>query len=327
MKKILILFGGNSTEHYISCKSAKCILENIDKKNYDVTSVGINLNNDWYIYNDDIELLETGDWIERNVSKIDNIIEFVRNFDVVFPIIHGNNGEDGHLQGMLDLFNIKYVGCKTTSSAIGMDKVFSKYVFEKLNIPQVKYLSFENNINIKTIIKNLKFPMIVKPANGGSSIGIEKANNKKELNKAIETAKKYDSKIIIEEFIKARELEIAILEDKGLIISEPGEILSGNEWYDYDAKYYNGNSITIIPTDIPKDIVKQIKEYAKKAFIGLNAKGLSRIDFFYKPETKEIFINEINTLPGFTTISMYPKLMENEKISYKKLITKLIENA
>lgn len=327
MKKILILFGGNSTEHYISCKSAKCILENIDKKNYDVTSVGINLNNDWYIYNDDIELLETGDWIERNVSKIDNIIEFVRNFDVVFPIIHGNNGEDGHLQGMLDLFNIKYVGCKTTSSAIGMDKVFSKYVFEKLNIPQVNYFSFENNINIKTIIKNLKFPMIVKPANGGSSIGIEKANNKKELSKAIETAKKYDSKIIIEEFIKARELEIAILEDKELIISEPGEILSGNEWYDYDAKYYNDNSITIIPTDIPKDIVKQIKEYAKKAFIGLNAKGLSRIDFFYKPETKEIFINEINTLPGFTTISMYPKLMENEKISYKKLITKLIENA
>lgn len=327
MKKILILFGGNSTEHYISCKSAKCILENIDKKNYDVTSVGINLNNDWYIYNDDIECLETGDWIERNVSKIDNVIEFIRNFDVVFPIIHGNNGEDGRLQGMLDLFNIKYVGCKTTSSAISMDKVFSKYVFEKLKIPQIKYVSFENNINIKTIIKNLTFPMIVKPANGGSSIGIEKANNKKELIKAIETAKKYDSKIIIEEFIKAREIEIAILEDKELIISEPGEILSGNEWYDYDAKYYNDNSKTIIPTDIPKDIVKQIKEYAKKAFIGLNAKGLSRIDFFYKPVTKEIFINEINTLPGFTTISMYPKLMGNKKISYKKLITKLIENA
>lgn len=327
MKKILILFGGNSTEHYISCKSAKCILENIDRKNYDVTSVGINLDNEWYIYNDDIECLETGDWIEKNVSKIDNIIEFLQKFDVIFPIIHGSNGEDGRLQGMLDLFNIKYVGCRTTSSAIGMDKVFSKYVFEKLNIPQIKYLSFENNINIKTIIKNLKFPMIVKPANGGSSIGISNANNKKELNKAIETAKKYDSKIIIEEFIKARELEIAVLEDKELIISEPGEILSGNEWYDYDAKYYNDNSRTIIPTDIPKDIIKQIKEYAKKAFIGLNAKGLSRIDFFYKPETKEIFINEINTLPGFTTISMYPKLMENEKISYKKLITKLIEKA
>lgn len=327
MKKILILFGGNSTEHYISCKSAKYILENIDKKNFDVTSAGINLNNDWYIYNDNIEYLENGDWIDKNVIKIDNIIEFLKSFDVVFPIIHGTNGEDGRLQGMLDLFNIKYVGCQTTSSAIGMDKVFSKYIFEKLNIPQVKYLNLKNNINIKNIIKNLKFPMIVKPANGGSSIGISKANNKKELNKAIETAKKYDSKIIIEEFIKARELEVAILQDKDLIISEPGEILSGNEWYDYDAKYYNDNSKTIIPNDIPNKIVKQIKEYAKKAFIGLDAKGLARIDFFYNPETNEIFINEINTLPGFTNISMYPKLMENEKISYKKLITKLIENA
>lgn len=326
MKKILILFGGNSTEHYISCKSAKYILENIDKKNFDVTSAGINLNNDWYIYNDNIEYLENGDWIDKNVIKIDNIIEFLKSFDVVFPIIHGTNGEDGRLQGMLDLFNIKYVGCQTTSSAIGMDKVFSKYVFEKLNIPQVKYLNLKNNINIKNIIKNLKFPMIVKPANGGSSIGISKANNKKELNKAIETAKKYDSKIIIEEFIKARELEVAILQDKDLIISEPGEILSGNEWYDYDAKYYNDNSKTIIPNDIPNKIIKQIKEYAKKAFIGLDAKGLARIDFFYNPETNEIFINEINTLPGFTNISMYPKLMENEKISHKKLITKLIEN-
>lgn len=327
MKKILILFGGNSTEHYISCKSAKCILENINRKIFDVTSVGINLDNDWYIYNDDINYLETGDWIDKNVSKIDNIIEFLKRFDVVFPIIHGTNGEDGRLQGMLDLFNIKYVGCKTTSSAIGMDKGFSKYIFEKLNIPQVKYLIFNNNVNIKKILKTLKFPMIVKPANGGSSIGISKANNKNELNKAIIEAKKYDTKIIIEEFIKAKELEIAILQDKDLIISEPGEILSGNEWYDYDAKYYNDNSKTIIPNDIPKNIVKQIKEYAKKAFLGIEANGLARIDFFYKQDTDEIFINEINTLPGFTTISMYPKLIANEKITYQKLITKLIENA
>ncbi len=327
MKKILIIFGGNSTEHYISCKSAKSILENIDKKLFDVTSVGINLDNDWYIYNDDIEYLELGDWIDKKVTKINNVIEFLKEFDVVFPIIHGTNGEDGRLQGMLDLFNIKYVGCKTASSAIGMDKGFSKYVFEKLNIPQVKYLILDNDIKIKNIIKTLNFPMIVKPANGGSSIGISKVNNKKELNKAIEEAKKYDSKIIIEEFIKARELEIAILQDKNLIISEPGEILPGNEWYDYDAKYYNDNSKTIIPNDIPNKIVNLIKEYAKKAFIGLDAKGLARIDFFYKQETNEIFINEINTLPGFTTISMFPKLIENEKVSYQKLITKLIENA
>ena len=327
MKKVLILFGGNSTEHYISCKSAKSILENIDQKLFDVTSVGINLENEWYIYNDNLKYLDDGDWIDKNTKKIDNIIEFLKQFDVVFPIIHGTNGEDGRLQGMLELFNIKFVGCNTISSAIGMDKEFSKYVFDKLNIPQVKYLVYSKNINIKNAEKTLKYPMIVKPANGGSSIGISKANNKKELVKAIEIAKKYDSKIIIEEFIKARELEIAVLQDKNLIISNPGEILSGNDWYDYDAKYNNENSKTIIPNDIPKNILLKLKEYAKKAFVGLNAKGFTRIDFFYNEKTQQIFINEINTLPGFTNISMFPKLMENEKIPYKKLITKLIENA
>ncbi len=327
MKKVLILFGGNSTEHYISCKSAKSILENIDQKLFDVTSVGINLENEWYIYNDNLKYLDDGDWIDKNTKKIDNIIEFLKQFDVVFPIIHGTNGEDGRLQGMLELFNIKFVGCNTISSAIGMDKEFSKYVFDKLNIPQVKYLVYSKNINIKNAEKTLKYPMIVKPANGGSSIGISKANNKKELVKAIEIAKKYDSKIIIEEFIKARELEIAVLQDKNLIISNPGEILSGNDWYDYDAKYNNENSKTIIPNDIPKNILLKLKEYAKKAFVGLNAKGFARIDFFYNEKTQQIFINEINTLPGFTNISMFPKLMENEKIPYKKLITKLIENA
>ena len=327
MKKVLILFGGNSTEHYISCKSAKSILENIDQKLFDVTSVGINLENEWYIYNDNLKYLDDGDWIDKNTKKIDNIIEFLKQFDVVFPIIHGTNGEDGRLQGMLELFNIKFVGCNTISSAIGMDKEFSKYVFDKLNIPQVKYLVYSKNINIKNVEKSLKYPMIIKPANGGSSIGISKANNKKELVKAIEIAKKYDSKIIIEEFIKARELEIAVLQDKNLIISNPGEILSGNDWYDYDAKYNNENSKTIIPNDIPKNILLKLKEYAKKAFVGLNAKGFARIDFFYNEKTQQIFINEINTLPGFTNISMFPKLMENEKIPYKKLITKLIENA
>ena len=327
MKKVLILFGGNSTEHYISCKSAKSILENIDQKLFDVTSVGINLENEWYIYNDNLKYLDDGDWIDKNTKKIDNIIEFLKQFDVVFPIIHGTNGEDGRLQGMLELFNIKFIGCNTISSAIGMDKEFSKYVFDKLNIPQVKYLVYSKNINIKNAEKTLKYPMIVKPANGGSSIGISKANNKKELVKAIEIAKKYDSKIIIEEFIKARELEIAVLQDKNLIISNPGEILSGNDWYDYDAKYNNENSKTIIPNDIPKNVLLKLKEYAKKAFVGLNAKGFARIDFFYNEKTQQIFINEINTLPGFTNISMFPKLIENEKIPYKKLITKLIENA
>jgi len=290
MKKILILFGGNSSEHYISCKSAKSILENINRKLFDVTSVGLNLNNEWFIYDDELKYLETEDWIDKNVTKIENIIEFLKQFDVVFPVIHGNTGEDGKIIGMLELFNIKYVGCNLISNAIGFDKGFSKYIFNELEIPQVKYLIIQNDINIKFIEKNLSYPVIVKPANGGSSIGISKANNKK------------------------------------LIISDPGEIISGNEWYDYNAKYKNKNSKTIIP-NIPKNIKNLLKEYAKKAFIGINAKGLARIDFFYKVDTNEIFINEINTLPGFTTISMYPILIEHKNISYKDLITKLINNA
>ena len=327
MKKILIIFGGNSTEHYVSCKSAYSILENIDKKMFDVKSVGINLNNDWFIYEDNIEYLKTGDWIDKNVTKINNIIEFLKTFDVVFPIIHGTNGEDGKLQGLLDLFNIKYIGCNTMSSAIGIDKAFTKYVVEKIKIPQVKYTVIKDSYNIKSIEKFLNYPMIIKPANGGSSIGIEKVKNKKELIKAIENAKKYDNKIIIEEFIIARELEIAILQDKKLIISEPGEIISGNDWYDYDAKYFNEQSKTKINNNLPKQINQKLTEYSKQIFEILDCKNLARIDFFYKENTNEIFFNEINTLPGFTTISMYPQLIMNEKISYKDIITKLINNA
>ena len=228
---------------------------------------------------------------------------------------------------MLDLFNIKYVGSNTTSSAISMDKEFTKYIVEKINIPQVKYLVIKNNYNLKQIEKNLNYPMIIKPANGGSSIGITKVTNKKELETAIENAKKYDKKIIIEQFIKARELEIAILEDKKIIISEPGEIIPGNEWYDYDAKYFNNHSKTIIPNNLTKETIKKLKNYAKNIFQTLDCKNLARIDFFYKEDTNEIFFNEINTLPGFTPISMYPQLIQNENITYKKLITKLINNA
>jgi len=181
------------------------------------------------------------------------------------------------------------------------------------------------NYNLKEIETKLNYPMIVKPANGGSSVGISISNNRNELLKSIQLAKKYDNKIIVEKFIKARELECAILEDTELIISDIGEIKACNEFYDYDAKYKQ-NSETIINAELPDDISKQIKEYAKKAFIGINANSLSRIDFFYDEINDKIYLNEINTLPGFTTISMYPMLMTNKNLSYKDLITKLINN-
>lgn len=325
MKKVLLLCGGNSTEHNISLISAKSILENIDYNLFNVTTAVIDYDNCWYEYSDDYtSLLE---WKSMDVKVIDNIIDYLYSFDVVFPITHGNNGEDGKLQGMFDLFGINYVGSKTLSSAVCMDKDFSKMIFSYLNIPQVPFITIcDSKIKLKDIVHKLGFPVIVKPANGGSSIGISRANNKKELKAAINEAFKYDKKIVIEKFIKARELECAILEDKNYYISEVGEIKSANDFYDYEAKYEKEESYTIIPAQLEKDVSKKIKEYAKKAFIGINACGLSRIDFFYDEEDNQIYLNEINTLPGFTSISMYPKLFTHEGISYQDLITRLINN-
>lgn len=328
IKKVLILFGGNSSEHYVSCKSAESIIENIDKKLFEVEVAGIDFDNTWYKFSDDLSYLKSGNWKEANILKIDNIIKYIKEFDVVFPITHGTNGEDGKLQGMLELFNIPFVGCKTLASGIGMDKGVSKVMFDKLGISQVPYLVINESYKKNDIIEQIEFPVIVKPANGGSSIGINKANDKKELVRAIKEAKKYDKKIIIEKFIKARELEVAVLENKvNILCSNIGEIKSANEFYDYDAKYVNSKSTTIIPNDIPLMIVDMIKRYAKKVFQELNCNGYARVDFFYDEENKKVYINEINTIPGFTCISMYPKLIESIGINYTDLITTLIDNA
>lgn len=315
MKKILLLYGGNSYEYEVSCKSAKSIMENYDRKKFVIIPVLITKTNNWFVYDDKLN---------NSIYNVDNIIEFIKNFDIVFPIIHGFGGEDGKLQGMLDFFNIKYVGSKTLTSAIGMDKEISKILFSYLGIPVTPYLVVKKDYNIKEIERFLSYPIIIKPCNGGSSIGVNKANNKNELKKGIIEALKYDKKVLLEKYIKGRELECAILETKELIISDIGEILSENEIYDYEAKYIK-KSHTNIPNDIPKNIKKQIQKYSKKVFEFLECKDLCRIDFFYDEENKKIYLNEINTLPGFTEISMYPKLITNKKISYKDLITYLLQ--
>ena len=328
IKRVLILFGGIGTEHIVSCNSCKSILENIDKLKYDYEVVGISKENVWYKFSDDLSYLTSKNWTSANVLEIDNIISYIKKFDVVFPVMHGNYCEDGKLQGFLDLFNVKYVGCKTLSSALLMDKALTKFILKGLDIPSVPSISFSDDYKIDDIISEIEFPMIIKPSNGGSSIGISKACNKKELIKSIKLAKKYDDKILIEKFIKARELEVAILKTREkTICSYPGEIKSANEFYDYDAKYDNKESYTIIPDDLNKDIVSKIKEYALRLFESLDCKGLSRVDFFYDEENEKIYLNEANTMPGFTSISMYPKLMENEGIEYKDLISTLIDNS
>lgn len=305
MKKILFLCGGCSSEHDVSIASCKAILQNIDKTKYEVHCVVITHNNIWL----------------EEEEEITNIIEYIRTFDVVFPVLHGKNGEDGTIQGMLDLFNIPYVGSKCGTSYICMDKERTKQMIHLLNIPQVPYQVYQPNMKI-----TIPFPIIVKPASGGSSIGISIAKNKKELKKAISEALQYDSKIILEQYIKAKELECAVLEDKKWIISQPGEIQSANAFYDFEAKYENSESKTIIPANIPNKVKKQIRKYAKTIVENLDIHSLARIDFFYDEENGQLYFNEINTLPGFTAISMYPQLIMHEGISYTNIITKLIEN-
>lgn len=315
--KVLILFGGNSFEHKISCKSVNFIIKNIDLKKFQYSLVGIDYENNWYEIN---ETVIDEDWKNRNIKKVNNITSYLKEFDIVFPIIHGNTGEDGKLQSLFELFNIKYVGCDSYSSLICYDKLLTKLVLEKHNISQIPYFVYNKELDLNKVT----YPTIIKPAKCGSSIGISVANNKKELIKAIKYALKFDDNIIIEKYIKNnRELECAILENNNkLIVSDIGEIVKKDMWYDYDLKYKT--KLDTIISDIDKNIKKEIQNISKKVFKILKCKDLSRIDFIYDIDNKKLYFNEINTMPGFTEISMYPKLIENNNITFKDLITYLL---
>lgn len=321
MKKILILFGGNSHEHVISCKSAKTILTHIDKSLYNITAVGIDHQNNWYLYLDDINLIDES-WQNRNIEKITNIIEFLKQFDKVFPVIHGNPEENGNIQGMFNLFNIEYVGTNLLGSIISYDKELTKIICNHRKIPQVPYITINENKKIKNI--PFPYPVIIKPAKCGSSIGINIASNVKELNEYVNLAFKYDNKVIIEKYIKARELECAILQTNKIISSPIGEIRSSNTFYDYEAKYLKDSSL-IIPANISKKLAKEITELSKKIFNVLSLSTLARIDFLYDYNEEKLYFNEVNTMPGFTDISMYSLLFKEVGINIKNLITKIIE--
>jgi D-alanine-D-alanine ligase len=303
VKKVLIIYGGKSYEHDISIKSYNNVINNIDKEKYIVDSIYITKDNKWL--NNDIE--------------IDNIINFIRKFDVVFPIIHGFGGEDGKLQGMLDLFNIKYIGSKCGSSYICMDKIRTKEILSNYDIPQVPYKLYDGTLDID-------YPVIIKPSNGGSSIGINVANNKEEFDRYIEEGYKYDNKVIVEKFIKnPKEIECACLIDKDNLIIEIGSVEQNSTFYDYKTKYENDSIVTNIDPQISDDTKDKLKEYCNKIFNILDLDNLARIDFLLDKDN--IYLNEINTIPGFTDISMFPMLINKTGISYKEIITKLIENA
>ena len=332
--KVGVIFGGMSTENEVSIKSGKSILTNLNKEKYEIFPIFIDKDGTWYEF--------------ENMKKIENIYTFLKNMDVVFPVLHGLYGEDGTIQGMLELFKIPYVGCKVLASSIGMDKAYTKIIFDKAKINQTKYVYIkkynenyiyvdsnfdENKIHINDLIKiikeKLKYPMFIKPSNSGSSVGVNKAENDGELKKYIEEASKFDNKILIEEGIIGKEVECAVIGNSkiGVQASRVGEILSAEDFYTFDAKYENANSMTVIPANITEEQQEEIRQLAIKAFKAIDGNGLSRVDFFVQEGTEKIFVNEINTMPGFTNISMYPKLMEDYKYSYSELLDKLIDIA
>ena len=346
--KIGVIFGGMSTEHGVSIVSGSSVLNNLNSEKYEILPIYIDMNGFYYKYIGNIKelaKLHVGDGIE-NIEKIENPITYLKKCDVIFPILHGLYGEDGTIQGLLELLKIKYVGCNVLASSVAMDKAYAKIIFDKAGLKQAKYVYIykKNNkdyeyidkeFNVETLDINniskkisniLKMPVFVKPSNSGSSVGIKKANNENELKSAIEYAGEYDKKIVIEEEIKGREVECAVLGNRDVIASCVGEIKSAENFYTFDAKYNNAESKTIIPAEIDKEISDEIRTSAIKAFKAIDGKGLSRVDFFIGNDGK-VYINEINTMPGFTQISMYPKLFEAEGLEYSQLLDKLIELA
>ena len=352
--KIGVVFGGRSGEHEVSIVSAQSVMKALDKTKYEVIPIGITKQGKWIAGVESIQLLKDGvknlpfksvlpaDPTERRLIKIGDIkglnksdrLSFI-NIDVIFPVLHGTYGEDGTLQGMLELANIPYVGSEVLGSAVAMDKVVQKQILKQSGFPigpYVWFLSkdfFKNKIKIiKHIEKTLKYPVFTKPANLGSSVAINKCKNQKQLIFGIAEAAKYDRKVLVEQGINsAREIETSVLGNDEPEVAVLGEIISSNEFYDYDAKYVDGKSREEIPAKLPKPVTKRVQALALDAFKTLNLSGLARIDFFVTKKTNQIYINEANTMPGFTSISMYPKMWAASGLSYPKLLDRLIELA
>lgn len=331
-----IIFGGKSGEHDVSLMSAYNVITSIDRTKFDVTLIGIDREGVWSIFTGDANQIKDDTWEEDEIHNKRNFSftedEAFTSTDILFPVLHGTFGEDGTIQGLFEMLDKAYVGCGVLASSAAMDKDIAKRLFESVGIPVAKGITlFKGSIisDIENAVAEVEekfvYPVFVKPANMGSSVGINKAHNKQELMFALNDAAKYDTKILVEEFVDAYEIEIASLGNDDVKMSCPGMIVPCNEFYDYEAKYLTGDSSKIIiPAPIDEEKTKSIKEYATKAFNVLGCSGLSRIDFFLTKDDGKIMLNEINTLPGFTNISMYSKLWAASGIEYKDLITELI---
>lgn len=344
--RVAILFGGQSSEHEVSCRSALTIINNMDSNKYEKILVGITKAGRWVLA-ENTTVIEDGSWRDSQVSmilspdtthkgflKVTNGLSEVVSVDVVFPVLHGLYGEDGTVQGILELARIPYVGCGVVASGVSMDKLFTKIIADNAGIKQARYVAIRRDelkdmtAAVKKVEATLDYPVFVKPANAGSSCGVSKANDAKELEAALLLANEHDRKILIEETIIGREVECAVFGGAEVMASGVGEVLPAEEaaFYDYEAKYANADSKTDTHPTFPEGKEDEIRAAAIKVFKSVDGFGLSRVDFFLQADGTVIF-NEINTLPGFTSISMYPMLWEAKGVSKTELIDKLIDLA
>ena len=348
-KRIAVIFGGKSSEHEVSRVSATYVINTIPREKYEVFTIGITKQGRWLLYSGDTSAIADGSWEKHP----DNRTAFIApapslsgmvviypdrteivGLDVIFPVLHGKNGEDGTIQGIFEMSGIPYVGCGVLASAACMDKAVTNILLEKFGIDQARFTwfySYEYKDAPDEIIGRVEkelgsYPLFVKPANAGSSVGISKAHNRDELVRAIETASREDQKIVVEESIEGAEVECAVLGNEKPFASVPGQIAPASEFYDYDAKYNNSASQLYIPAKVSEEVMQKVRDTAVKAYTRIGCTGLSRVDFFVTKEGR-VLLNEINTLPGFTSISMYPKLMAASGIEGEKLIEELIKYA
>jgi D-alanine-D-alanine ligase len=350
--RVAILFGGESDEHDVSLRSAETVMSALDPATYEVVQIGISREGRWLAGDDAFKQLAArsplfnlgaGEQEEReaSVSALDaaasprsGLPPALGSVDVVFPVLHGPRGEDGTVQGMLELAGVPFVGSGVLGSALAMDKAMAKTVLEQHGLPQGPWLLVERgewerdpSTLTEKVENEIGFPCFVKPANMGSSVGVAKVHVKEELNASMSLTSQYDRRIVVEQGIDAREIEVAILGNSDPIASVPGEVAPGNEFYDYAAKYVDDNSDLIIPADIPPEVSDLAAELAVAAFKALDLAGLARVDFFLERGTDRLLVNEINTLPGFTAISMYPKLWAASGVPLEELVQRLLDLA
>ncbi len=345
-KKVLVLFGGVSSEHDVSLSSACSVIKNIPADKYEIVAMGITKDGKSYIYNGSPDMLPEEKWLadkenlepavistdrsHHGIIRLKNGVE-IEKIDVVFPVLHGKNGEDGTMQGLLEIAGLPYVGCNTAASAICMDKAATNAMADFYGIPQAKWAAFDKyayradkEALLKSAAEKLGYPIFVKPANAGSSVGISKAKNIAELEAACAKAFEHDEKLVLEEGIVGMEVECAVLGNSEPIASVIGEVVPCNEFYDYEAKYLANESELHIPARLPEEKLKAIQSAAVKAYRALGCSGFTRVDFFVREGDGEIMLNEPNTIPGFTSISMYPKLFAASGIPYSELLDRLL---